>query len=150
MKSVPSIFRRKRQNQVMPKKIGFFGKVANTVEASPVVRIWVRLNQSATIFALCIALVGFLLAFQKNTEDLKKYDEDRIAKSWDVLTRMVGKKTNGGQVSAIERLVAHSISLNKIDLHDTYLANANLRGASLRGANPRGAILTKANLQGQT
>lgn len=148
MKRTPSIFRRKQRNQGKSKKTRFLGSVANTVEASPIVRIWVRLNQSATIFALCIALVGFLLALQKNTEDIKRYDADRMAKSWDVLTRMVGKKANGGQVSAIERLVAHSISLDKVDLHDTYLANANLKGASLRGANLRGAILTKANLQG--
>jgi len=143
MKKISSVFFRKRISPVRRLE-----KIANSVEKAPIVRIWVRLNQSATILALLVALVAFFLAFHKYNEDNKKYDEDRVAKAWDVLTRMAGKKANGGQVSAIEILVSHSISLDMVDFHDTYLANANLKGASLRGANFSGAILTKTNLQG--
>src|SRR5437867_1209195 len=142
---IPFKFLRMKRSKLKPKSAVGLGKIASSLETSPFIRIWVRLNQSSTILAFCVAIVGFLLALQKYDEDYKKADEDRIAKAWDVVSRMAGKKANGGQVSAIERLVSYSIPLDMVDLHDTYLANANLRGASLRGANMRGAILFKAD-----
>ena len=123
-------------------------RFANFLENNLYFRIWVSLNKAITILAFGMAVVGFILAWQKYGEDDKKSKEDRIAKSWDVVTRMAGKKANGGQVGAIERLVSYSIPLDVIDLHDTYLARVNLQGASLRGADLRGANLTGANLRG--
>jgi Pentapeptide repeats (8 copies) len=143
MKRIQSVFLRRKRNTGINKPTGLWKRFANFVESSPTVRIWVRLNQSATIFALFVALLGFLMAWHKYNGDIKKDDEDRIAKSWDVVIKMSGKKANGGQVSAIERLVSFSIPLDLVDLHDTYLANANLKGASLRGANLRGLFLLR-------
>jgi hypothetical protein len=42
---------------------------------------------------------------------------------------MSGKQSNGGQVAAIERLNSMKISLNNINLHNTYLAGANFRNS---------------------
>ena len=122
------------------------------------VRIWVRLNQSVTLIALIVALGAFAITYIKFNEDkLKydedkisnqlKYDEDRIAKAWDTLTKMAGKKSNGGQINAIQILVKNEVPLDKIDLQDTYLEGANLKGALLRGANMKSVNLTSANLQ---
>ncbi|QIR77262.1 pentapeptide repeat-containing protein [Sulfurospirillum diekertiae] len=61
---------------------------------------------------------------------------------------MAGKGSNGGQVNAIQILVKNGISLDKIDLRNTYLVGANLKGVSMRAANLSGANLTGANLQG--
>ena len=105
-----------------------------------------RINQSLTAFAFVVAVIGFILAYVKYGEDENKANEDRIAKAWDVVTRMSGKKSNGGQVAAIERLNAMGVSLNNIDMHDTYLAGANLKNAKLQTSNFSGAILIGANL----
>lgn len=145
----PRPFIRRRKATEMPTSPSSHSeRFANFLENNLYFRIWVRLNKSITILAFGVAVVGFILAWQRYGADDKKSNEDRIAKSWDVVTRMAGKKANGGQVGAIERLVSYSIPLDVIDLHDTYLARVNLRGASLRGADLRGANLTGANLRG--
>ena len=133
-----------------PKQLSRF---ADATEKNPIVRIWVRLNQSFTVFAFVVAAVGFWLAVVRYGEDQTKADEDRVAKAWDVITRMAGKQSNGGQVSAIERLISMKVSLNNIDLHNTYLAGANLKDSKLKGANFSGAVLVgvsfvNADLQG--
>lgn len=138
--------RRKKQekHEINPSQLK---KLADFLEKNSLIRIWVRFNQSATLIALCIAVFGFILAVKKYDSDNKKTKEDRIAKSWDVVTKMAGKQSNGGQVNAINRLVAYSIPLDKIDLHNTFLAKANLKGASLKGANLSGADLSGADLR---
>lgn len=123
-------------------------KIAKVLEGSPIARIWVRLNQSVTIFALLIALAALYVAYTKYHEDKVKADADRIAKAWDTLTRMAGKSSNGGQINAIKVLVDNYIRLDRIDLKNTYLAGAQMKGAFLRGADLSGANLSNANLQG--
>lgn len=123
-------------------------RVAEYLETSPTVRVWVRLNQSATIIALVVAIGAFTLAYLKFNEDRIKADEDRISKAWDTVTKMAEKGSNGGQVNAIQILVKNGVSLDRIDLQNTYLVGANLKGASMRAANLSGANLTGANLQG--
>jgi hypothetical protein len=136
--------RRSRTSAATP-KLNLLSRLANWAEQNPAVRIWIRLNQSLTAFTFFVATVGFLLAVVRYNEDQRKADEDRIAKAWDVITRMAGKQSNGGQVAAIERLNAMTISLNNIDLHNTYLAGANLKNAKLQAANFSGAVLIGAN-----
>lgn len=126
----------------------FMEKIANILENSPIVRTWVRLNQSATIFALCVALGALYIAHTKYNEDKLKADEDRIAKAWDTLTRMSRKGSNGGQITAIQILVSSHVRLDRVDLKNTYLAGANMKGAFLRGADLSGANLSNTNLQG--
>jgi len=133
--------RRKSKLAAAATKPKLLSKVADATEKNPIVRIWVRLNQSLTVFAFIVAAVGFWLAIVRYGEDQTKAGEDRIAKSWDVITRMAGKQSNGGQVSAIERLNSMKVLLNNIDLHNTYLAGANLRDSKLQGANFSGATL---------
>lgn len=129
-------------------KTKFLNRIADFLEKCSIIRIWVRLNQSAALIALAIATFGFLLALTKYNEDNQKTHEDRIAKAWDVVTKMSGKQSNGGQINAIERLNSYSIPLDYVDLHNTFLAGVKLRGASLRNANLSGANLTGADLQG--
>ncbi len=123
-------------------------RLAEFLDNAPLVRIWVRLNQSATILALCVALAGLYVAYTKYSEDKVKADEDRVTKAWDTLTRMAGKGSNGGQVAAIQILVGSGVRLDRVNLKNTYLAGANLKGAFLTGANLSGANLSNANLQG--
>jgi hypothetical protein len=123
-------------------------RLAEFLDNTPLVRIWVRLNQSATILALCVALAALSIAYTKYNEDKAKADEDRVTKAWDTLTRMAGKGSNGGQVAAIQILVANGVRLDRVNLKNTYLAGANLKGAFLTGANLSGANLSNANLQG--
>lgn len=145
-KEIPAFLRRLRSKTVtVSQKPKWLSKLADLVERSPSVRIWVRLNQSFTVFAFLVAAVGCGLAVVRYGEDQFKADEDRIAKAWDVVTRMAGKQSNGGQVAAIERLNAMKVSLNNVDLHNTYLAGANLKDAKLQGANFSGSVLRGAN-----
>ena len=123
-------------------------RVAEYLETSPTVRAWVRLNQSATIIALLVAIGAFTVAYVKFNEDRLKSDEDRISKAWDTVIKMAGKRSNGGQINAIQILVKNGVSLDSVDLRNTYLVGANLKGASMRAANLSGANLTGANLQG--
>jgi hypothetical protein len=123
-------------------------RLAEFLDKSPLVRIWVRLNQSATILALCVAIAALYVAYTKYNEDKVKADEDRIAKAWDTLTKMAGKGSNGGQVAAIQILVGNGVRLDRVNLKNTYLAGANLKGAYLTGANLSGANLSNANLHG--
>ena len=123
-------------------------KIAEFLETASFVRIWVRLNQSATIVALCVALAALYVANTKYNEDKVKANEDRITKAWDTVTRMAGRGSNGGQVAAIQILVGNSVRLDRVDLKNTYLAGANLKGAFLTGADLSGANLSNANLQG--
>lgn len=127
---------------------GSMKRVAEYLETSPTMRVWVRLNQSVTMIALFVAIGGFSVAYLKLNEDRVKADEDRISKAWDTVTKMTGKGSNGGQVHAIEILVKNGVSLDRIDLRNTYLAGANLKGASMRAAHLSGADLSGANLQG--
>lgn len=123
-------------------------KIAKRMEDAPLVRIWIKLNQSATILALCVTSAALYVAFTKYSEDKVKAEEDRITKAWDIVTKMAGKGSNGGQVAAIQILVANGVRLDRIDLKNTYLAGVNLKGAFLRGADLSGANLSNANLQG--
>ncbi len=123
-------------------------QLAEYLEKSPVVRVWVRLNQSATIIALVVAIGALTVACIKFNEDKIKADEDRISKAWDIVSKMAGKGSNGGQVNAIQILVKSGVSLDRIDLRNTYLVGANLNGASMRAANLSGANLNGANLHG--
>lgn len=123
-------------------------RLAEFLDNAPLVRIWVRLNQSATILALCVAAAALYVAYTKYSEDKVKADEDRVTKAWDTLTRMAGKGSNGGQVAAIQILVGSGVRLDRVNLTNTYLAGANLKGAFLTGANLSGANLSNANLQG--
>lgn len=122
-------------------------KLAKFLEKSSIVRIWIRLNQSSTIFALVVALVALHVAYSKYTEDRVKADEDRISKAWSTLTNMSGKGSNGGQINAIQILVNSDVKLDQVNLSNTYLGGANLKGAFLRNANLSGANLSNANLQ---
>lgn len=123
-------------------------KIAKLLEDSPILRIWVRLNQSATIFAFLVAASALYVAYTKSNDDKIKANEDRVAKAWDTLTRMSRKGSNGGQITAIQILVTSRVRLDRVDLKNTYLAGANLKGAFLRGADLSGANLSNANLQG--
>ena len=147
--SAPKFLRRLRRKQVdaviVPARLSRF---ADFMEKSPAVRIWVRLNQSLAIAAIAVATISFMSAIKKYDADDRKADEDRIAKAWEVVGRMSGKQSNGGQVAALERLASFRISLDHIDLHDTYVAGVDLHFADLREANLIGADLTGSNLQG--
>ena len=122
-------------------------RFATWSEKSPWIRLWVRINQSATVLSLAVATVAFLAAYQKYSEDNHRASEDRVAKAWDVVIRMSGKQSNGGQVSALERLVTSNTSLARIDLNKTFLANANLQRADLQAANLAGADLSGVNMR---
>lgn len=128
-------------------KPGFIERMAEKFEASAALQIWIRINQSATILALVVALIGFGLAYKRYGEDNRKHDEDRVARAWDVVIRMAGKQSNGGQVSALERLVADGVHLGQIDLHNTYLAKASLKGADFNHANLSSVDLSGADLR---
>ena len=123
-------------------------RLADKLEKNPLLRIWVRINQSLALFALVVAAIGFAVAIKKFDVDEKKADEDRLAKAWDVVSRMTGKQSNGGQVSALERLNSFGISLDFVDIHNTYSAGVNLRRAQLHKANLSGANLEGADLSG--
>lgn len=134
--------------------IGRLERISKYIDDIPLLKIWIKLNQSFTIFAFLIASSGFAIAYSKYIDDKSKQKEeknrvedDRITKSWDTIDKMSGKYSNGGQVSAINILVRDKISLDRVDLHHTYLAGANLSGASLREADLSGADLTNANLK---
>ncbi|MDR7376170.1 hypothetical protein J2X19_000828 [Rhodoferax ferrireducens] len=122
-------------------------RLATWAEKSPSVRLWVRINQSMTVLSLIVASIAFALAYLKYTEDNHKADEDRVAKAWDVVVRMSGRQSNGGQVSAMERLVRSNTSLARIDLHQTFLAHAKLEKADLQAANLAGSDLSGANMR---
>jgi hypothetical protein len=100
------------------------------------------------LFALAIAAIAFAVAVKKFKADESKADEDRVAKAWDVVSRMAGKQSNGGQVSALERLNSFRISLEFIDLHGTFLKGAHLHGAKLQKSNLSGANFEGADLSG--
>jgi hypothetical protein len=128
------------------------GRLAEWIEKSPSLRIWVRLNQSLTLFALIVASFGFAIAVRKFDVDERKADEDRLAKAWDVVSRMSGKQSNGGQVAALERLNSRGVPLDFLDIHQTYapgmkLSHARLHGANLAGANLEAADLSAADLE---
>lgn len=145
-KKIPLYVLRRRSREIaVSTKPKLLARLADQVEKSAAVRIWVRVNQSLTAFTFFVAAIGFWLAFVRYGQDQSKADEDRIAKAWDVVTRMAGKQSNGGQVAAIERLNAMNISLNNVDLHNTYLSGVNLKDAKLQGANFSGAVLVGAN-----
>lgn len=134
--------------------IGRLEKISKYMEDHHLLKIWIKLNQSFSIFAFVIAASGFGIAYLKYNEDKHKQkeekiirEEDRISKAWDTLVNMSSKNSNGGQVNAINILVHGGVSLDRVDLHHTYLAGANLKGASLREADLRGADLRYANLQ---
>lgn len=133
-----------RLNYIKPSLVE---RAARALEKSPVVRIWVRINQSATVLALAVAIVAFGLAYKRYDEDNRKRDEDRVEQAWDVVIRMAGWQSNGGQVSALERLVSQGIFLGAIDLHKTYLAKASLKGADLNHANLGSVDLSHADLR---
>lgn len=122
-------------------------KLAEFLDNAPFVRIWIRLNQSATILALCVGLAALYVAYTKYNEDKVNADEDRVTKAWDTVTRMAGKGSNGGQIAAIQILVRNGVRLDRVNLKSTYLAGANLKGAFLTGADLSGANLSNANLQ---
>lgn len=123
-------------------------RLADRLEKNPLLRIWIRVNQSLAMFALIVAAVSFAVALKKFNVDEGKANEDRAAKAWDVISRMTGKQSNGGQVSALERLNSFEISLNFVDIHNTFAAGVNLRGAKLHNANLSGANLEGADLSG--
>ena len=100
-----------------------------------------------TLLSLIVASIAFALAYLKYTEDNHKADEDRVAKAWDVVIRMSGKQSNGGQVSAMERLVSGNTSLARIDLHQTFLSHVKLERADLQAANLAGSDLSGANMR---
>jgi len=153
MKRIPKIFlqpeKKRDQAPIRPVcvKPGFIERMAGKFEASSGLQIWIRINQSATILALVVALIGFGLASKRYSEDNIKRNEDQVARAWDVVIRMAGKQSNGGQVSALARLVADGVSLGQIDLHKTYLAKASLRGADLNHANLSSVDLSGADLR---
>ena len=146
MLNKPKRLRRTLIPQISPKP--YLEKIADRLEKNSFLRIWIRINQSLALFALVVAAVGFTVALKKFDVDEVKADEDRVAKAWDVVSRMTGKQSNGGQVSALEKLNTSGISLNFIDLHNTFAANVNLRGAKLRNANLSGANLEGSDLTG--
>lgn len=135
-------------SELYQKVISKLNIIADFFDKASAIRIWVRLNQSATLLVLIVAVVAFKLSYKKYMEDQIKINEDRITKAWDVVTKMTGKESNGGQINSIQILVKNSIPLDHIDLHNTWLQGANLSGASLRGADLRNSNLTEANLQG--
>lgn len=145
-KAIPPFVQRLRsKSTTTAQKPRLLTRIADFADKNPSIRIWVRINQSLTIFAFFVAAIGFWLAVVRYGEDQEKADEDRVAKAWDVVTRMAGKQSNGGQVAAIDRLNSMKVSLNNIDLHNTYLAGANLKDAKLQNANFSGAVLIGAN-----
>ena len=123
-------------------------RLANYVDSNPVIRIWIKINQSLTLLAIMIALYSLDNGINKYKMDQIKADEDRIARAWDVITKASGKSSNYGQVAALEMLNSEHVSLDHIDLHNTFLAGVNLHGAKLRNVNLRGAILAYADLSG--
>lgn len=123
-------------------------RLAEKLEKSPLLRIWVRINQSLTFFALVVTAFGFAVAVKKFDVDERKADDDRVAKAWDVVSRMSGKQSNGGQVFALERLNRYEIPLSFVDIHNTYVSGVNLRHAKLHNANLSGANLEGADLSG--
>ncbi len=148
----PFITCRRKNRALIKSSESIIEELANRLDKNPLVRIWVRVNQSLTLFALLVAAVGFAVALKKFNVDELKADEDRVAKAWDVVSRMAGKQGNGGQVSALERLNAFGISLDFVDIHNTFAAgvklrNAKLHGANLSGANLEGADLSDADLE---
>lgn len=148
----PSITRLRKNRVPIKSSESILERLANGLDKNPVVRIWVRVNQSLALFALLVAAVGFAVALKKFNVDEVKADEDRVAKAWDVVSRMAGKQSNGGQVSALERLNAFGISLEFVDIHNTFAAgvklrNAKLHGATLSSANLEGADLSDADLE---
>lgn len=128
-------------------KSGLAERAARVLEKSPVVRIWVRINQCATVLALAVALIAFGLAYKRYNEDNTKRDEERVKQAWDVVIRMAGRQSNGGQVSALEQLVSQGVFLGSIDLRKTYLAKARLKGADLHHANLGSVDLSEADLR---
>ena len=123
-------------------------RLANYAESAPIIRIWIRINQSLTLLAIVIAAYGLNTTINKNKMDQVKADEDRIAKAWDLITKASGKSSNYGQVAALETLNSEHVSLDHIDLHNTFLAGVKLHGAKLRYANLKGATLAYADLSG--
>ena len=121
-------------------------KLSSFLETHPIPKIWVKLNQSVTIIALLIAIISFYFAYKKYNTDLAKNDEDRIAKAWDVVARAGGKRSNIGQIAALERLKAFHQSLDHVDLHDTVIMGVDLTGANLEGANFSGTTLISSRL----
>lgn len=159
MKTIPKIFRRRAKERGQESsslshvKPCFLDRAANALENSPLVRIWVRINQSATVLAIVVATIAFGLAYIRYNEDNIKHEEDRVDKAWNIVMRMSGKQSNAGQVSAIELLVSHGVLLGEIDLHKTYLARARLKGvdfnhSNLSSVDLSGADLRNANLLG--
>ncbi|HWW05879.1 pentapeptide repeat-containing protein [Collimonas sp.] len=138
--------RRNRLTSTPPKSRA--ATLADKFEKNPLLRIWVRINQSLALFALAVAAVGFAVAVKKFNVDERKTDEDRVAKAWDVVSRMSGKQSNGGQVSALERLNSFGISLDFVDIHNTFAAGVNLSHAKLHKANFSGANLEGVDLSG--
>ena len=122
-------------------------RLADYLDNSNIIKVWIKINQSVTLLSLVVASGALYVAYSKYTEDRIKSSEDRISKAWDTVIKMAGKNSNGGQINAIQVLVSSGVSLDKIDLRNTYLAGANLKDASLRAANLSGANLIGANLQ---
>ena len=153
MKNNPKIFfrRKKVRDQAAIHshhiKPGLAERSARKLEKSPVVRIWVRINQCATVLALAVALLAFGLAYKRYNEDNMKRDEELVKQAWDVVVRMAGRQSNGGQVSALEQLVSQGVFLGPVDLHKTYLAKAKLKGVDLHHANLDSVDLSEADLR---
>ena len=96
---------------------------------------------------MAVALVAFGLAYKRYNEDNTKRDEERVKQAWDVVIRMAGRQSNGGQVSALEQLVSQGVFLGPVDLHKTYLAKARLKGLDLHHANLDSVDLSEADLR---
>jgi hypothetical protein len=130
-----------------PSSVGRLERWASALERSPLLRIWVRLNQSLTVAALLVAMTGFGLAWIRHGQDREKDEAERIAASWEVLRHKGNGHRDGGKVAAVEHLVARGVSLRHADLRGVHLGRARLQGADLRGADLRSANLTGADLR---
>lgn len=123
-------------------------KIADFLENSTLFRIWIRINQSVAVFALCVALVALYVAHSKCNEDKIKAKEDRISKAWEALGRIPGNGSNGGQINAMEALIYNNENLNYVNLKNAYLVGVDMKNVSLIGADLSGANLSNSNLQG--
>ena len=128
-----------------PKTKGLLDRLASRAENSPSFRLWVRLNQSLPLIALVVAIFAAGYAYKKYVADESKAEEDRVAAAWDVVTRMSGRMSNGGQIEAVKLLHRRKIPLRNVDLHGTYLRGLPLVGGDLSEANLEESNLAEAD-----
>jgi uncharacterized protein YjbI with pentapeptide repeats len=127
---------------------------------TPLFSLLQRLTTIAGVIALIYSVITFLPTQQqqRRTEtERKNIERDRSHyEAWGIVNnnRVDSEgtlvKANSGRITALENLNKDRVSLQRIELSETFLSGVDLSGADLYRANFRGADFYRANFSSQS